>query len=96
MDDHLSRRAIADAFKRVSIGERIALYANLLAADRVYILRMSPCAAVGSYPTRFTLTPKGGFVSVALSLRLPAVAVNNCLYPMLPGLSSCLTRQAVV
>jgi len=34
-------------------------------------------------------TEVGGFVSVALSLRLPAVAVNNCLYPMLPGLSSC-------
>lgn len=32
----------------------------------------------------------GGFVSVALSLGLPPVAVNNCQYPMLPGLSSYL------
>ena len=24
---------------------------HLLAADRVYLLRMSPCVAVGSYPT---------------------------------------------
>lgn len=39
----------------------------------------------------------GSFVSVALSLRLPAVAVSNCLYPMLPGLSSCtFWAQAIV
>lgn len=32
-------------------------YADLLAADRVYLLRLSPDAAVGSYPTRFTFAP---------------------------------------
>jgi len=30
--------------------------ADLLAADRVYLLRLSPDAAVSSYLTRFTLT----------------------------------------
>ena len=30
--------------------------ADLLAADRVYLLHMSPYDAVGSYPTHFTLT----------------------------------------
>ena len=54
VDDHLSSHAIADMIKRVSTGERIALYTDLLAADRVYLLRMSPYDAVGSYPTRFT------------------------------------------
>ncbi len=57
---------------------------------------MSPCGAVGSYPTLFTLTSglhaeplvlsrrpcahllRGGFVSVALSLGLPPVAVSDC------------------
>ncbi len=34
-------------------------------------------------------TEVGSFVSVALSLRLPAVAVSDCHYPKLPGLSSC-------
>ena len=52
--------------------------ADLLAADRVYLLHMSPYVAVSSYLTRFTLTPKGGLVSVALSLELPPVAVNDC------------------
>ena len=52
---------------------------NLLAADRVYLRPMSPLDAVGSYPTRFTLTPRGGIVSVALSLRFLLVAVSNCL-----------------
>lgn len=89
VDDHLSSLAIACKIKRVTTDERIALYADLLAADRVYLLHMSPCAAVGSYPTHFTLTVSGGFVSVALSLGLPPVAVSNCQYPMLPGLSSC-------
>lgn len=42
---------------------------------------MSPLSAVGSYPTRFTLTlyKQSGFVSVALSLGLPPVAVSDCL-----------------
>ncbi len=31
---------------------------------------------------------QGGIVSVALSLGLPPVAVSNCLFPKLPGLSS--------
>jgi hypothetical protein len=39
---------------------------------------MSPYDAVGSYPTHFTLTLAGGFVSVALSLGFPPVAVSNC------------------
>jgi len=38
---------------------------------------------MGSYPTLFTLTEEasfpGGIVSVALSLKLPLVAVSNCL-----------------
>lgn len=37
----------------------------------------------------------GGFVSVALSLGLPPVAVSDCLLPMLPGLSSCRSRRLV-
>jgi len=69
--------------------------AHHLAAGRVYLCMASPTYTVGSYPTLFTLarcstqgrTP-GSFVSVALSLRLPSVAVSNCLIPELPGLSS--------
>lgn len=49
------------------------------------------------HATLWALTPlisplpvlAGSFVSVALSLRLPAVAVSDCLCPVLPGLSSC-------
>ena len=50
-----------------------------LAADGVYLLAWSPRLAVRSYRTRFTLTllAKSGIVSVALSLRSPAVAVSN-------------------
>ena len=61
----------------------------LLAADRVYLLRMLPYVAVSSYLTPFTLTSpalalkdaislRGGFVSVALSLGLPPAAVSGC------------------
>ena len=49
---------------------------------------MSPQANASSYLARFTLTLAGGLVSVALSLRLPLVAVSNCLFLVLPGLSS--------
>ena len=58
------------------------MYKRILAADRVYLSSVSPRSTVGSYPTRFTLTPQqvqGGFVSVALSLESLPVAVNNCL-----------------
>jgi len=55
-DDHLSSPTIARRIKRVAANERIALYVDLLAADRVYLLHMSPYDAVGSYPTHFTLT----------------------------------------
>jgi hypothetical protein len=48
---------IAHRIKRVSTNERNALNVDLLAADRVYLLHMSPYDAVGSYPTHFTLTP---------------------------------------
>ena len=56
VDDHLSSQAIASMIKRVPTSERITLCADLLAADRVYLLHMSPYDAVGSYPTHFTLT----------------------------------------
>ena len=94
VDDHLSSCAIACAIKRVAASERTTRYADLLAADRVYLLHVSPRDAVGSYPTHFTLTPgcrragrytnltkpflRGGIVSVALSLGLPPVAVSDC------------------
>ncbi len=73
---------------------------HLLAADRVYLLRMSPYVAVVSYTTPFTLTHHplgiiGGIVSVALSLGLPPVAVSDCHCPMLPGLSSRTKVQAI-
>lgn len=53
----------------------------------------SPQRTVGFYPTRFTssgsdVSRAGCVVSVALSLKLLLVAVSNCLYPLLPGLSS--------
>lgn len=38
---------------------------------------------------------EGGIVSVALSLRLPLVAVSNCHIPMLPGLSSPFCKAAI-
>ena len=80
-DDHLSSSTVTDRIKRVSTCRRTASYllgADLLAAGRVYLLRVSPRDAVGSYPTHFTLTIAGGFVSVALSLGLPPVAVSDC------------------
>lgn len=55
-DDHLSSSTIARRIKRVTTNGRIALNVDLLAADRVYLLHMSPYDAVGSYPTHFTLT----------------------------------------
>ena len=78
VDDHLSSSVIAQRIKRITASERTALYARSLAADRVYLLRMSPYVAVSSYLTRFTLTLAGGLVSVALSLELPLVAVSDC------------------
>ena len=43
---------------------------------------MSPWYAVGSYPTRFIFSrdiiSQGSFVSVALSLEFPLVAVSDC------------------
>lgn len=58
VDDHLSSHTIADTIERVSTSERTTLYADLLAADRVYLLHMSPYDAVSSYLTHFTLTSK--------------------------------------
>ena len=66
---------------------------HLLAADRVYLFLTSPPGTVGSYPTRFTFTHEGSFVSVALSLGLPPVAVSDCLSlrcPDFPPLSERL------
>ena len=88
MDNHLSSPPIAQRIERVSTCGRIALYAYLLAADRVYLLRMLPCVAAVSYTAPFTLTPhlfirksnkkvRGGIVSVALSLGLPPAAVSG-------------------
>ena len=88
-DDHLSSQIVAYLIKRVSACGRVALYADLLAAGRVYLHAMSPWNAVSSYLTRFIFSPKGSFVSVALSLGSPPVVVNDCHYPTLPGLSSC-------
>jgi hypothetical protein len=59
-DDHLSSQRIAASIKRVATDRRIAFDADLLAADRVYLLHVSPHDAVGSYPTHFTLTPVKG------------------------------------
>lgn len=78
MNDHLSSPVIAYRIKRVSIYGRTARYVNLLAADRVYLHAMSPWNAVSSYLTRFTFSLAGSFVSVALSLRSPSVAVSDC------------------
>lgn len=52
---------------------------HLLATDRVYLSTTSPQPTAGSYPAHFTLTPRGGIVSVALSLGSPPVAISNCL-----------------
>ncbi len=51
-------------------------------------------------PYSFHLFPhvychEGSFVSVALSLELPPVAVSDCRCPLLPGLSSWLHYQAI-
>jgi len=79
VDDHLSSSFVAKRIERLSAYGRTVLSVDLLAADRVYLLRMSPCVAVSSYLTPFTLTSYGGgIVSVALSLGSPPVAVSNC------------------
>jgi len=80
VDDHLSSQAVACLIKRISACGRAALYASLLATDRVYLRTMSPWHAVSSYLTRFifSLLAEGSLVSVALSLGLPPVAVSDC------------------
>lgn len=90
VDDHLSSQIVTYRVKRISTYGRAALYADLLAVNRVYLHAMSPWNAVGFYPTRFTFSPLawGSFVSVALSLGSPPVAVSDCYCPILPGLSS--------
>ncbi len=80
--NHLSSNGITSDIERVkSTIVTSSPIDHLLAANRVYLSPVSPLATVGSYPTRFILAPtsRGGFVSVALSLRLPLVAVNNYL-----------------
>jgi hypothetical protein len=42
VDDHLSSLVVAYHIKRISTCKRAALYADLLAADRVYLHIMSP------------------------------------------------------
>ncbi len=91
VDDHLSSLQIALQIERLAIATSGSLIRGyLLAADRVYLRGMSPCSAVSSYLTPFTLTPllerycarvlvlRSGIVSVALSLGLPPVAVSDC------------------
>ena len=102
MDDHLSSLLVAQKIERIATYGRTILSVDLLAADRVYLLRMSPCVAVGSYPTPFTLTSiGGGFVSVALSLGFPPVVVNDCHvlrcpdFPLVTGTSDRLTNCLV-
>jgi hypothetical protein len=83
-DNHLSRIHVAMNLKRYirsnERATRLSACSSHLAADGVYLPSRSPGSAVGSYPTRFTLIPAecgNGFVSVALSLQSPAVAVSN-------------------
>ena len=83
MDDHLSWAFVTKRLMRyVRLNERATPLAGCLghlAADGVYLSHRSPGLTVRSYRTRFTLTllSKSGIVSVALSLRSPAVAVSN-------------------
>ena len=64
MDDHLSRLGVATKLVRYIDCGRATYAVGLLAADGVYLLPMSPPGAVGSCPTRFTLTsPCGEAVS---------------------------------
>jgi hypothetical protein len=86
LSGHLSSPLIArwikrfiDALWRETISSRRERI-HLLAAGRVYLFLPSPARTVSSYLTLFTLAPinRGGIVSVALSLRLPSVAVSNC------------------
>lgn len=94
--NHLSSQIVAYMVKRISACGRAALNANLLAADRVYLHAMSPWNAVSSYLTRFTFSlqqVRGSFVSVALSLESPPVAVSDCHCSTLPGLSSYTPKE---
>ena len=56
--------------------------AHLLAADRVYLYRMLPCATVGSYPTHFTLTPP------ALTLKRHSLTGRYCFCGTFPRVTS--------
>ena len=53
VNDHLSSSVVAYTVKRISACGRVVPYADLLAADRVYLCDASPHHTVGSYPTRF-------------------------------------------
>ena len=58
VDDHLSSLQIALQIERLAIATSGSLIRGyLLAANRVYLRGMSPCSAVSSYLTPFTLTP---------------------------------------
>jgi len=61
--DHLSRPIVANRLKRIIFGlagtNGLLQQGPFLAADRVYLWCTSPSTTVGSYPTRFIVTPYG-------------------------------------
>ena len=93
VNDHLSSLIVAYKIKRVATYGRAALHVDLLAAGRVYLYAVSPRCTVSSYLTRFIFSRKGSFVSVALSLGSPPVAVSDCHCSILPGLSSYINAS---
>ena len=79
---------------RVRAAPQNALFS--LAPDGVYTAAVSPRAPVSSYLTISTLPrhyPFRRYVSVALSLQLPAADVIRHPCPAEPGLSSCIARD---
>lgn len=93
MNDHSSRRIVANTFKqptRIQRGSRrMDTYLVLLRVE--FTLPWSVTShAVGSYPTLSPLlrTSRSGFLSVALSLRSPSPGVTRHRVSLEPGLSS--------
>ena len=95
LDDHPSSTRVASSVMRLTDGRVRAAPQNALfslAPDGVYTAAVSPRAPVSSYLTISTLPrhyPFRRYVSVALSLQLPAADVIRHPCPAEPGLSSC-------
>jgi len=80
------------------VGRVAPMHLFHLAPDGVYLAADITANAGALLPHRFTLTPANGcnLLSVALSVRLPCLVVNQHRYSMECRLSSARSRHAAI